>query len=73
MDSRQYAIAAATVFEQFLRDKEVRISNPERDREIELGEDENTLAILYGTDYYELEDKLTAVFDSMDKPVGVIN
>jgi hypothetical protein len=49
---RMKAIEIIEIFEDFLNEKEVEIPNYEK-------EGEEDTAILYGTDYYSLEDKIT--------------
>ena len=53
------------VFEDFLEEKEVALDNPDRD-----GKD---AAILYGTDYGDLQDRLTSLVEScgLVEPEGI--
>jgi hypothetical protein len=53
---RELAGEILDVFEDFLADKNINIPNKERD-EYECDEDEK--AILFGSEYYWLEDKIT--------------
>lgn len=43
-------------FEDFLTERGVTLNNPEIKDAIEDGEDPAEIAIIYGSDYYELED-----------------
>ena len=54
---RELACNIVDVFEDFLSDKGIEIPNKERD-EYEADEDTEK-AILFGSDYYSLEDEVT--------------
>lgn len=48
------------IFESFLEEKEVNIDNPEKEG------DEDNVAIIYGTDYGYLEDRIQEVLDKSE-------
>ena len=54
--AREKAIKILSLFEDYLEGKNVKIQNKERD-EYE-GE---SIAILFGSDYYDLEDQITDI------------
>jgi spore coat polysaccharide biosynthesis predicted glycosyltransferase SpsG len=56
-ETKDWAGDMIDFFEEFLYDKNIDISNKERDKALSEGED---ISILYGADYYVLEDELTA-------------
>ncbi len=50
-------------FEDFLSEKGISIANEERDEAIKDGEDPEQLAIIYGSDFGLLEDKIKELLD----------
>ena len=54
--NRKRAISILGIIEDYLADKDVKIENPERD-------DIEDVAILCGSDYYDLEDRITEILD----------
>ena len=50
------------VFEDFLEEKGIKLDNPEIEEAIADGQNPETCAIIYGTDYGSLQDELTALF-----------
>ena len=46
------------IFEDFLSDKNIEIKNPEKEDAIADGEDPEEIAILYGTDYGEIQSRV---------------
>lgn len=49
------------VFEDFLAEKGIQIQNPEKQEAVSDGEDLDTIAILYGTDYGNIENKVAEI------------
>ena len=49
------------VFEDFLAEKGIQIQNPEKQEAVSDGEDLDTIAILYGTDYGNVENKVAEI------------
>lgn len=49
------------IFEDFLTEKGVTLNNPEIQEAIDEGEDPQSLAIIFGSDYSSLQDSLTAM------------
>jgi hypothetical protein len=60
--SRQLAIEVLELFEDFLVNKGVVITNKERDEY-----DSEDAAVLFGSDYYYLEDKITRLVEANKK------
>ncbi len=59
MEEKEKAIEILGIFEDYLEGKGVKIPNEERN---EYGQDKETeLAILFGSDYYFLEDKIISI------------
>lgn len=59
---RELAIEILQIFEDFLEEKEIKIPNPERD---EYKADKDTKkAILFGSDFYTLEEAITQLIKS---------
>jgi len=58
-EQRQIAIEILEKFEDFLSEKNIEIPNKERDEYKKDGDTET--AILFGTDYYLLEDEITDI------------
>lgn len=56
---REIAIRILQEFEGFLEENNVSIPNEEREEAIKEGNEDT--AILYGSDYYFLEDKITEI------------
>jgi hypothetical protein len=56
---REKAIKILSEIENYLESKNVEISNKERDEYIV--EEGETPAILFGSEYYQLEDKITEI------------
>lgn len=54
------------IFEDFLEEKGIKIDNPEIVEAIANGEDPESCAIIYGTDYGNLQEDLTALFRAWD-------
>lgn len=48
------------IFEDFLEEKGIQIDNPEKDEAVICGEHPDDLAIIYGTDYGELQSQIEA-------------
>lgn len=63
--AREKAIEILELFEDFLEEKKVVIPNDDKE---DYGEKEG-LAILFGTDYYYLEDKITEMLEPKKKKV----
>lgn len=51
-------------FEDFLEEKGVTLNNPEIDEAIADGQDSESCAIIYGTDYGDLQDGLESLFEN---------
>ena len=51
------------VFEDFLEEKGVTIDNPEIEEAIADGEDPESVAIIYGSDYGDLYDRINDLFE----------
>lgn len=59
---RELACEILQIFEGFLEEKEIKIPNPERD---EYKADKDTeKAILFGSDFYTLEEAITQLIKS---------
>ena len=58
---REIACDILSEFEEFLDNKNIEIPNKEKDEYNEEENDDTETAILFGTDYYNLEDKITEV------------
>ena len=54
-------------FEDFLASRGVVLPNPEIEEAIEDGENPDEIALIYGSDYYELEDMLWEVHVNWSK------
>ena len=65
---RKIAIEILDIFEDYLSKRNVKIANSERD-EYEAGEGVEK-SILFGSDYFELEDEVTDLLESL--PLGTI-
>lgn len=63
--NREKAATILGLFEEYLNNKEVKIPNKERDEAIKEGD--TSLAIIYGKEYYELEDGIVKVLENMDE------
>lgn len=48
-------------FEDFLDDKGVKLENPEKEEAVNDGEDEESIANIYGTDYGNLQDDIEVI------------
>ncbi len=62
---RLIAIQILEMFEDYLQDKGVKIPNKERD-EYETDKDTET-AILFGSDWYSLEDEITDILENEER------
>ena len=51
-------------FEDFLEEKGVKIPNEEKQEAISQGEDPESIAILYGSDYGNLEDQIREILEN---------
>ena len=49
------------IFEDFLEERDVTLNNPEVGEAIESGDDPESLAIIYGSDYGDLENRLESL------------
>lgn len=45
-------------FEDFLTERGITLHNPEVEEAIEAGQDPEEIAVIYGSDYYDLEDRV---------------
>lgn len=61
---RDIAISILSIFEEFLYEKGIDIPNEDKE-----GNEEE--AILYGSDYYSLEDKIVDILNKSIKPFTV--
>lgn len=52
------------IFEEFLEERGIVIDNPEKQDAIDDGEDEASIANIYGTDYGNLEEELEYLLNS---------
>lgn len=52
-DIREKAASIVQVFEDYLQDKNIEIPNDEREEDADIEQ-----AIIFGTDYYALEDEI---------------
>lgn len=57
---RELAIKIISIFEDYLADNNVKIKNTEKE-----GNDGES--IIYGTDYYNLEDTITEILENKNK------
>ena len=57
-DKAEFVGQIIDIFEDFLEEKGVMLDNTDRDEAINDGEDPETLAIIYGTDYGDLQDQI---------------
>lgn len=55
------------MFEDFLTDRGVELDNMDKQDALENGEDADTLAVIYGEDYDELQDGLECIFEHWNK------
>ena len=60
-ESKEQAWQIMEVFEDFLAEKGVDIASEEKLDAIRNGEPKDCLGILYGSDYYELEDAIVKI------------
>jgi len=54
------------IFEDFLEEKGIRLDNPEIDEAIERGDDPETIAIIYGSDYDSIRENLEDMLEAKD-------
>lgn len=67
-DMGDLTVAAANlidVFEEFLRERGISVWNPERDVAVEDSDDPDTVGLIYGSDYYTLEDSVVEMLKSL--------
>lgn len=57
-DLPEFIGQAIDTFEDFLEERGVTLNNPEIDEAIADGQDPDSCAIIYGTDYGDLQDEL---------------
>lgn len=63
MNKRTTAIEILSLFEDYLSERDAIVPNYEREQMIEEDPFE-TYSILYGNDYYELEDAIVSVLEN---------
>lgn len=64
------AIAILDVIENYLFNNKCIIDNPEREDAIMEGADPDEIAVLYGEDYFKLEDRIAELLSNVYRRVG---